>query len=106
MQSWGSFEPVPNSLAVEPRQAGKGPRQPPSDDRSSQWIEPPSHGRPPPVNVEKAHPTEEELREIMKHKNYETMPKRLKMMQKGFRHMENQRMHKEDRFSDLRGALE
>ena len=86
MQSWGSFEPVPNRLAVEP----------PSG----------SHGRPPPVYVEKAHPTEEEHRDIMWHKNHETMPKRLRLIEKGFRHMENQRMHKEDRLSDLRGALE
>ena len=38
--------------------------------------------------------------------DYQTMPKRLKNMQKGFRHMETQRMHNEDRLSDLRGALE
>ena len=117
MQSWGwhaTSAGARSSQWVEPA----------PDARSSKSIEPPSLGRPPPVkpveplpreehsraaqpvNVEKAHPTEEELREIMKYKNYETMPKRLKMMQKGFRHMENQRMHKEDRLSDLRGALE
>ena len=58
------------------------------------------------MHVEMAHPTEDEYKEIMSWKDNATMPKRLKRVQKGFCYMETQRMHNEDRLSDLRGALE
>ena len=104
------------------------------DASSSGWNEPPSAGRPPPVSagqferqadlrqadlqmqanhrwtppvhVAKAHPTEEQMRDFMWSKDYASMPKRMKILEKGFRHMEANRMQKEDRDSDLRGALE
>ena len=58
--------------------------------------------------VEKPHPTEEQFSEIMwRSDNYVAhMPKRLKIAEKGFCHMELKRMMQEDRESNLRGIAE
>ena len=75
-----------------------------SSDGGPQWT---SAGRRPLLHVEKPHPTEEQWSEIMwwiddvKH-----MPKRLKVAEKGFCHMELKRMVQEDRESKLRGIAE
>jgi hypothetical protein len=61
------------------------------------------------LSVEKPHPTEEQFTEIMwwseDHRRAK-MPKRLKITEKGFIHMEVKRMMQEDRESKLRGLAE
>jgi hypothetical protein len=58
--------------------------------------------------VEKPHPTEEQFSEIMWWSDNDVahMPKRLKIAEKGFCHMELKRMMQEDRESNLRGIAE
>ena len=58
------------------------------------------------MDVEKRHPTEEEWFEIIAWRGDEKMPKRLKMQERAWGHMEHKRMVIEDRESDLRGKLE
>ena len=60
------------------------------------------------MHVEKPHPTEEQWSEIMWWNNNDVtkMPKRLKVAEKGFCHMELKRMLQEDRESKLRGIAE
>jgi hypothetical protein len=60
------------------------------------------------LHVEKPHPTEEQWSEIMWWNNNDVtkMPKRLKVAEKGFCHMELKRMLQEDRESKLRGIAE
>ena len=67
-----------------------------------------SVGRRPLLHVEKPHPTEEQWSEIMWWNNNDVtnMPKRLKVAEKGFCHMELKRMLQEDRESKLRGIAE
>ena len=76
-----------------------------SSEGGPQWT---SVGRRPLLHVEKPHPTEEQWSEIMWWNNNDVtkMPKRLKVAEKGFCHMELKRMLQEDRESKLRRIAE
>ena len=76
-----------------------------SSEGGPQWT---SVGRRPLLHVEKPHPTEEQWSEIMWWSNNDVtkMPKRLKVAEKGFCHMELKRMVQEDRESKLRSIAE
>ena len=80
-------------------------------DGGSQWTSQPAAPkatRRPLLYVEKPHPTEEQFSEIMWWSDNDVahMPKRLKIAEKGFCHMELKRMMQEDRESNLRGIAE
>ena len=90
---WKSVEPVPR----EKHSRAAQPVEPVPREKHSRAAQP--------VNVER-HPTEEQFEEIMQYQNSKSMSKRLRMTEKGFRHMENLRMQREDKLSDLRGSLE
>ena len=82
-----------------------------SSDGGSQWTSQsaaPKATRRPLLYVEKPHPTEEQFSEIMWWSDNDVahMPKRLKIAEKGFCHMELKRMMQEDRESNLRGIAE
>ena len=82
-----------------------------SSDGGSQWTSQPAASkatRCPLLYVEKPHPTEEQFIEIMwwSEQDVAKMPKRLKIAEKGFCHMELKRMMQEDRESNLRGIAE
>ena len=76
-----------------------------SSEGGPQWT---SVGRRPLLHVEKPHPTEEQYSEIWwwQENDVTKMPKRLKVAEKGFCHMELKRMQQEDRESKLRGIAE
>ena len=76
-----------------------------SSEGGPQWT---SVGRRPLLHVEKPHPTEEQYSEIWwwQENDMTKMPKRLKVAEKGFCHMELKRMVQEDRESKLRSIAE
>ena len=76
-----------------------------SSQGGPQWT---SVGRRPLLYVEKPHPTEEQWSDIMwwNSNDVTKMPKRLKVAEKGFCHMELKRMLQEDRESKLRRIAE